>query len=164
VITVENHKTAEILLEDKLPVPKQTLTPSGIVTAITYETIKTSLKITPSVINSKLVKLHIQTSFGLLVGRQVIAGLEAPIISNRRANTLVTLPSEGEIFIGGITRKDRVQVRRGIPFLMDIPIIGALFSKYEEEEGKAEIFFYIKVEIFPPQKPPTRTSESETKK
>ena len=33
--------------------------------------------------------------------------------------------------IGGLYRRDKSTIRRGLPFLMDIPVFGYLFGKYE---------------------------------
>jgi type II secretory pathway component GspD/PulD (secretin) len=54
-----------------------------------------------------------------------------------------------EIVIGGLIRKEKVHTRRGIPLLMDIPLIGALFSKIEEQELNTEIIFLLRPTVYP---------------
>jgi type II secretory pathway component GspD/PulD (secretin) len=52
-----------------------------------------------------------------------------------------------EVVIGGLYRRDRTLIRRGLPFLSDIPVLGYLFGKTEESEIVQEILFFIKPTI-----------------
>jgi type II secretory pathway component GspD/PulD (secretin) len=52
-----------------------------------------------------------------------------------------------EVVIGGLFRRDKTLIRRGLPFLSDIPILGYAFGKTEETEIVQEILFFIKPTI-----------------
>jgi general secretion pathway protein D len=84
-----------------------------------------------------------------------------PTISQREAETSVTV-RDGETFvIGGLTQENVLKRKGKIPLLGDIPIAGALFRTERSTSSKTELYIVItphivrhrRFETPPPAKP-----------
>ena len=93
------------------------------------------------------LKPEVSSTFGFIPLGSGASAVLAPRFNVRNAETELLVRDGDEVVIGGLYRRVNNTVRRGIPFLSDIPIIGVLFGKYEEEEVVQEILFYIKPTI-----------------
>ena len=87
------------------------------------------------------IKPEVTTTLSFI---QVSPNTNAPEFSVRRVETEVLVADGQEVVIGGLYRKEKTHIRRGLPFLMDIPILGYLFSRHEETEIIQEVLFFIK--------------------
>jgi general secretion pathway protein D len=70
-----------------------------------------------------------------------------PVINQRRANTTVTVRDGATLVVGGLQSTRTQDSRTGIPLLMDIPLVGAAFSKTQKSEVKTELYFFVTPEI-----------------
>ncbi|MSR40314.1 MAG: hypothetical protein EXS10_00200 [Phycisphaerales bacterium] len=66
-----------------------------------------------------------------------------PIIERRQTNTEVTLKNGQTIIISGIRREQETKKNRRIPFLGDIPIIGAAFALNEIQNEVVELVVFL---------------------
>lgn len=151
-IIVRSGEKATIFAGDEIAVPTNlTIGPAGPTTTFTYRPVGVTLEVTPHIVapGQVILKLRpeVSSTFGAPI--QIAPNTFAPQISVRRAETelLVRGDLDQEVVIGGLYRKEKVVIRRGIPFLSDIPILGYLFGRYEEDEVIQEILFYIKPTI-----------------
>jgi len=78
------------------------------------------------------------------VSRQVGIGDEViPVIASRDVKTEVSVRSGQSVVIGGLNMLETRVVKRGIPVLGDIPILGWLFSSKSDETVKTEVLFIL---------------------
>ncbi len=66
-----------------------------------------------------------------------------PIIDRRQTNTEITLKNGQTIIISGIRREQETKKNRRIPFLGDIPIIGAAFALNELQNEVVELVVFL---------------------
>jgi MSHA biogenesis protein MshL len=71
------------------------------------------------------------------------AVIQAPVIDTRESDTMARLRAGETIIIGGLMQTRREKVRSGIPGLRDIPLLGRLFTSYNEVEKKAELVIFL---------------------
>ncbi len=145
-ILVRADKTAVLFVGDEVPTPSGIrVQPAGTLTSFTYRKAGIHLEVSPRVAAPGQVALRfapeVTTVFGYL---QVAPGTQAPQFVVRNASTELLVRSGQEVVIGGLYRKEKTQIRRGLPLLSDIPILGYLFGKYEESDIIQEIVFFIK--------------------
>ncbi|MBM4063095.1 MAG: tetratricopeptide repeat protein, partial [Planctomycetes bacterium] len=69
--------------------------------------------------------------------------ITVPIISQRQATTLVRVANGQAIVLGGLrsTRKD--ESRQGVPFLMNLPWVGQLFSSTVQSRSEVELMILL---------------------
>ena len=98
------------------------------------------LTVTPSVTNNRhvLMTVHAENSDVQLVGGSVGAIFPTQAIDN------VVLVADGEtVVMGGLTQTSVTISKTGIPFLVDLPVIGALFGVTSRNETKRDLLILI---------------------
>ncbi|MCI0637275.1 MAG: type II and III secretion system protein, partial [Actinobacteria bacterium] len=74
---------------------------------------------------------------------QISEDFESPIITVRRADTVVTVMDGQTVVLGGLI-SDRFEVREeAVPLLSDLPILGALFRSNSEQRVKTELLIVL---------------------
>ncbi|OGF44716.1 MAG: hypothetical protein A2536_09215 [Candidatus Firestonebacteria bacterium RIFOXYD2_FULL_39_29] len=148
-LLVDNGKEATIKIIDKIPIPITTssITSGGQVvssTAIQFEEVGIKLKVKPIIYsnNEVTIKLTCEVS---TVGKVTAQGY--PEIGSRTVETDIKLKDEYTAILGGLIKEEERLTRSGIPLLMDIPLLGLLFSKTDTEKVITEIRIGIKPKI-----------------
>lgn len=148
-ILVKAEQTATIFAGDEIAIPNNlVIQPAGTQITFSYRPIGVSLEVTPQLVAPGQVSLKIKPEVSGTFGFQEISPtVSAPTFTVRRAMTELIVRDGEEVVIGGLYRRDKITIRRGIPFLVDIPLLGYLFGKYEEDEIVQEIIFFIKPRV-----------------
>jgi general secretion pathway protein D len=66
-----------------------------------------------------------------------------PVIDRRQTNTNVTVKNGQTIVISGIRREQETIIDRRLPFLGDIPLLGAAFSSTERQKEVVELVVFL---------------------
>lgn len=74
-------------------------------------------------------------------------------LQTRRANSTIELPSGGGIMIAGLLQDDIENTVNGVPGLMDLPILGALFRSTEFQRNETELVIIVTVMLAKPADP-----------
>ncbi len=143
-IMVDSGDEALVKAGEEFPYPEVVLHPGGSTTSVKYQPTGVTLKVKPHIVGANNVHLVLELDVKALLGFVNLPTGTAPSFTHRSAATKVTVRNGEEIVIGGLRRKEKHTLRRGLPFLSDIPIIGVLFGRYEEQEVTQEILFFIK--------------------
>lgn len=124
------------------------------------------LNFTPVVTNIGNINLTLAPEVSTLdfAGGLVIAGFQIPTILTRRASTQVELREGQHLAIAGLMDRSIQENIRKLPFLGDIPILGALFRTKSERQDMTELLVIVSPRIVTPvnQAPPLPTGEPET--
>ncbi len=98
------------------------------------------LTVSPQITNNKMVLLDIQAENSSAEA----AGGDVGVIFNRQRADSKVLVADGEAaVIGGLTVTETTRFRSGIPFLMDLPFIGKLFSQNSKNETKRDLLILV---------------------
>ena len=83
------------------------------------------------------------------------------VISKQEAETKVVVADGETVVIGGLTRNEHQETESGIPFLMDIPVLGNLFKYTKKTVTKNDLVIFVTPRIihnyigkFPLSEPP----------
>jgi pilus assembly protein CpaC len=110
------------------------------------------LNFVPHITNSGAIRLEVEPEVSQLdfSGGLEIQGFRIPAILSRRASTTVEL-QEGQTFaIAGLMDSQLSRSNSKIPFLGDIPIIGALFQSRELRDSQTELLVLVTPELVYP--------------
>jgi len=66
-----------------------------------------------------------------------------PVIDRRSVDTVVKVKDGETVVIAGIMEERKQEINRGVPFLMNLPFIGSLFRRTEQEIRKTELVILI---------------------
>ncbi len=99
------------------------------------------LKVTPHITGNQKVYLQVTAEQNSADFSNAIGG--APTINTRSAQTEVLVVDGGTAILGGLHTRTKVDSRRSIPYLGDIPIIGLLFKSVLERDAVDELLIFV---------------------
>ncbi len=98
------------------------------------------LSVTPQVTNNRMVVLDIKAENS----NAEVGPSDVGIIFNQQRAESQVLVADGEAaVIGGLTVTEVSRFRSGIPFLMDVPFLGRLFSQNTTNETKRDLLILV---------------------
>ena len=69
------------------------------------------------------------------------------LFQTQNASTQVLVNDGETVVIGGLTIIEKTKTRTGIPLLMDLPVLGALFRNDSERENKRDLLIMVRAHI-----------------
>jgi pilus assembly protein CpaC len=154
-----NRDSATFLAGGEIPIPIAQPGPGGsIQIVITYRPYGIRLRFSGEVLNDSLIKLHIEPEVSTLdfANALLLSGFRIPAIRVRRLGTTVDVRPGQSLILSGLFNEERENVRDGIPGLMSLPIIGALFSSTRWQKNESELLVVVTPELFDPNVPRAR--------
>lgn len=135
IVTLNNQKaTMNVGRVLSLPTYERNST-TGVmeITGWTTMNVGVNLEVTPQISPDGHIKLSIKPEVSSLVGyASTRDGVnEGPITSTRTAQTEVLMRDGQTVVIGGLVKDESLIMRKKVPILGDIPILGLLFSRKE---------------------------------
>ena len=148
-LTTFNGREAKIAMGEKVPVFSTNTVAGGTTsTAVEYKDVGMYLTVTPRINRADdsetgMVTLKLKPEVSAITKWVTSGNNKAPQISKREAETTVRVASGSTIIIGGLMKDDEIRNLIGIPYLMDLPILGNLFKTYTNSREKTEIFILV---------------------
>jgi len=155
--------TASFLAGGEFPVPVPgTL---GQVT-IEYKRYGVGLAFTPTVLGGGLINLKIEPEVSQLdTSHQVLVGtVSVPPLIVRRASTTVELRDGQSFAIGGLLQNVGSTDQQQVPWLGDVPVLGALFRSASYQKSETDLAIIVTPRLVRPARPgdPIRTPHDAT--
>ena len=141
VITA-NQKEAKI--EQGVEIPYQQSSSSG-ATTVQFKKAVLSLTVTPQITpdNNIIMDLTVhKDSVGEIISTGGLGGT-VPSIDTRAIETQVLVKDGQTVVLGGIYETERRETIIKVPFLGDLPIIGAFFRSKQRVDNKAELLIFV---------------------
>jgi type IV pilus assembly protein PilQ len=137
-ITTVDNREAKIVVGQKIPLIVQDVAGNPV---SQLQTIGIQLRVTPHLTADKkiIMDLHPEVS-DLATGSTVQGGI---IINTSEADTRVMVEDGQTAVIGGLIRSNTNTQRSGVPGLMDIPILGYLFSSTTHAKSNRELIIFV---------------------
>ncbi len=144
-IVAANNREATILVGSKVPFISSTRLGNDISIdrAVQYQDVGTKLSIIPTINDDGYVSVQLLQEVSSLTQQTVAAALSAPVISTREASTRAVLRDGQTVVIAGLIGESRQTTEQGIPLLMDIPWLGALFKRQSVTRQRTELAIFI---------------------
>jgi type IV pilus assembly protein PilQ len=133
-VSTLNHKTAKISQGQQIPYQNTTAT-TGAVTAFVAATL--SLEVTPHINANGTIVMKIDA-------KNDAPGTGSPPPINTKQATTELLLKDGETtVIGGIFVDSETDGDDGVPYLMDVPLLGNLFRSSAKSKSKSELLIFV---------------------
>jgi type IV pilus assembly protein PilQ len=142
-ITVLDHREARIQVGERTPI--RTIDAGAVggggapTASVRVEQTGIILRVTPHITgNQVLLDMHAE--------RSNIAAAPSDLgftFQTQEAETQVLVDNGETAVIGGLTIIEKTKVRAGIPFLMDLPVLGALFRNQSDRENKRDLLIMV---------------------
>lgn len=144
--------TASFLAGGEFPVP----VPGSLGTvSIEYKRYGVGLAFTPTVLSDGLVNLKIEPEVSQLdMSNPVqVAGISVPPLIVRRASTTVELRDGQSFVIGGLLQSQGETAAQQLPWLGDIPVLGALFASRSYQKKETDLAIIVTPRLVRPARP-----------
>jgi type IV pilus assembly protein PilQ len=141
VITA-NQKEARI--EQGVEIPYQQSASSG-ATTVQFKKAVLSLEVTPQITpdNNIIMDLRVhKDNVGDIISTGGLGGT-VPSIDTRAVETQVLVEDGQTVVLGGIYETERRETITKVPFLGDIPALGALFRSKQLQNDKSELLIFV---------------------
>ena len=148
-LTAISGETANFLAGGEFPIP----VPQGNqVTTIQYKNFGVSVDFTPTVLDGSRISIKVRPEVSELttVGAITINGTTVPALNVRRAETTVELASGESFAIAGLFQNNGTNDITGLPWLGDVPILGALFRSTSFKRNESELVIIVTPEVVRP--------------
>jgi general secretion pathway protein D len=147
-VTAADNREAHILVGQSIPIltssQTSTIANSNTVNSVQYRDTGKILTILPQVNSKGLVNLQIrQEVSAVLPGQAAFGNTNSPAFSTREAETTVVVQDAESVLIGGIIDDSISHNRTGLPYLMDIPVLGYLFRTDSDATERTELIILI---------------------
>ena len=124
-----------------------------------------SLDVTPLINQDGLVVLDIHQKIDAFEGNVTIANVgDVPITSEKEAQAKVSVRDHDTVILGGLIETDKNKSKSGVPFLMDIPMLGYLFRTSHTDEARRELIILIRPTVLPTPEIAALTATAEKNK
>jgi general secretion pathway protein D len=143
-IRVKSREKAKILLGDKIPIFQSNATATGVVSQnVTYIDVGLKLEVEPVISFNSEVSIKVALEVSTLGARETQGNATAFRIGSRSAETLLSSrDGETQVLAGLIQDSDKDSFA-GIPGLIDLPVLGRLFTKQSLNRERTEIILLI---------------------
>ena len=149
LVTLDNQE-AEIIVGQNVPFVTGQSTGSSSSTENPFQTIErqdigVQLRVTPQINEGDAITLKIDQEVSDIAASSEGA---VDIVTTKRAITTTVQLEDGELLVlGGLISDRLIDIEQKVPFLGDLPLIGALFRSTSVEKGKQNLMVFIRASI-----------------
>ncbi len=149
LVTLDNEE-AEMFIGQEVSIPTGSFTSATSdstdpFTTFNRQKIGLTLKVKPQISEGDAVKLEVDQSIqGIIAGS---AGQNDLQTSERSVKTTVIVDDGKVLVLSGLIRDDVLETESKVPFLGDIPVLGALFRSKSTDEKKINLMIFLKPTI-----------------
>ncbi|HVH66942.1 MAG TPA: AMIN domain-containing protein [Gemmatimonadales bacterium] len=144
-ITTLDNRPAEILVGDRVPIRVIDVSSATGGTAppratVRFEQTGINLKVTPHVTANRQVLMEVHAERSSVKPASVDIGFT---FQTQQADNQILVNDGETAVIGGLTVTEVTVTKSGIPFLVDLPILGKLFGFSSEQEERRDLLILI---------------------
>ena len=145
-ITTLDNREAQILVGDKVPIRIiDVSSQAGATNAVPRATVRfeqtgINLKVTPHVTNNRQILMEVHAERSNVRPASVDIGFT---FQTQQADNQILVNDGETAVIGGLTVTEVTVTKSGIPFLVDLPILGKLFGFTSQTENRRDLLILI---------------------
>src|SRR6185369_14436769 len=167
-IQTSHNEPANLFVGESRPYPSGSYYGGGSFggySSIQAVNIGVTLEVTPLINPDGLVVMDIHQTIESANGSVVIANVgEVPITSRKEAAAKVSVRDHDTIILGGLIETSKTKSGSGVPFLMNVPLVGYLFRSNSDKETRNELIVLIRPTVLPTPEVAALTARAEKNK
>jgi general secretion pathway protein D len=167
-IQTSHNEPAQLFVGESRPYPSGSYYGGGSFggySSIQAVNIGVTLEVTPLINPDGLVVMDIHQTIESANGSVVIANVgEVPITSRKEAAAKVSVRDHDTIILGGLIETSKTKSGSGVPFLMNVPLLGYLFRSTSDKETRNELIVLIRPTVLPTPEVAALTARAEKDK
>lgn len=144
---MQNNQSANLQVGDEVPIVTQTSQGSQDPNAPIIQTVQLRetgviLEVRPRINANDTVVLEVSQEVSEAV-QTIAAGIDTPTIQQRQFNSVVAVPDQGTVALGGLIRESVTDNQSGLPYLQNIPVAGQLFKTTDNTKRRTELIIFL---------------------
>jgi len=146
--------TANFLAGGEYPIPIPGAFAGQIV--VDYKKYGVSLAFTPTVLNGSVINLKIEPEVSALDPSHAVTvgnGIVVPALTVRRASSTIELRDGQSFVLAGLLQNDLATVQQQMPWIGDVPVLGALFSSKSFQKSETDLIIIVTPHLVNPMRP-----------
>ena len=157
-LTTMSGEPASFLVGGEFPVP---VASNNNDITVAFKQYGISLAFVPTVLSDGQISLHVRPEVSQITTQGAVsvgagnATIQIPALLVRRADTTVELGSGQSFAIAGLLQDQATTISSGLPFLGDVPVLGALFRSSSFQHDQTELVIVVTPYIVRPVSNPT---------
>ena len=162
-LTAQSGETASFLAGGEYPIPVAGAVANGAVQiSVDFKQYGVSLAVVPTVLGPNRLNLRIRPEVSQLtttgaVSMPVGSGtVTIPALIVRRAETTIELGSGQSFAIAGLLQRTSTDITNALPYLGEMPVLGALFKSTQFQRGDSELVIIVTPYIVRPAASPAQ--------
>jgi len=144
MLSCESGDTATLKRQTEEPIPTVTSGVGITTTTYTYRPVGFELSISPIVYDNNEIFSVIKVSLSSVIGSSSQGAVR---FGNNNADTTKRIKDGETTVISGLFQQQNKISKKGIPILMDIPLLSILFSYEQDEVAISEVILSITLNI-----------------
>lgn len=151
-LTAVSGEVANLLAGGEFPIP---VSDKNDQITFEFKPFGVALSFAPVVLDPSRISLKLSTEVSALSTTITVttANTTIPALTVRRASSVVEMPSGGSLMIAGLLQNDITSSLNGLPGLMDLPILGALFRSTSFQRSETELVILVSAFVVKPVDP-----------
>ena len=110
---------------------------------------------TPHVNGAGFVTLDVEPEVSEATGENdTIDGNAIPVIAEKTVKTSIMVMDGETLVIAGLVKDKIIDIKKKLPLLGDIPVLGLIFQKSEKTNTKTDLMIFITPHIITPEVAP----------
>jgi pilus assembly protein CpaC len=161
-LTALSGETASFLAGGEFPVPISGATSNGQTTiTVEFKTFGVSLALVPTVMSPTRLNLRVRPEVSELSTNGAVSvplgsgTVTIPALTVRRAETTIEVGSGQSFAIAGLLQKTSIDDTNALPWIGEVPVIGALFKSNNFQHGESELVIIVTPYIVQPVSNPS---------
>ena len=113
------------------------------------------MEVTPYITAGNDVRIDIEQEVSSAIAQTdaALASNVPPSIDKKKMSTELVVPDNTTLLMGGMIQTQARETYSGIPLLMDIPYIGAIFRSNSKEKVRTELLLLLTVNVIDSKNP-----------
>ncbi|MCC7015123.1 MAG: type II secretion system protein GspD [Planctomycetes bacterium] len=112
---------------------------TSVVEEVQFKEAGIKLKVMPTIQEGGSIAVHIDQELSEVVD----TFKDIPVIDKRFLKTDLLVQDRSTVVLGGLMQNKRTEVDKGVPWLMDVPLLGRLFHNDDDTSGKRELLVFL---------------------
>lgn len=145
-VTTINGKEAHVFIGDHIPVLTETITNGKSATTTTYIDAGIKLIYTPCITADGRITTQVRTEVSTPT---LVSDIKNYKVTTREAESTVSMKDGETMVIAGLIGCEESKTNNKVPFLSEIPFIGALFKSQHNYKNETEVVIFLTAKIVP---------------
>jgi general secretion pathway protein D len=145
-LRITEGQKGSLVIANQEPIPTTTFNTSQTIggnivpiTAFQYKDVGIKIEIEPRVHHNNEVTLKLKVEASDKTGEVTYSGQTMPTFGTRNVDTVIRLKEGETSMLAGLIRLRKTTSESGLPFLSDLPVLGALFRNNRNEQIRSDL-------------------------